>query len=244
MNHQKNLMAIALVASVTIAGTVQAALTTNGNGLIYDNVSNITFNSDANLFKTQATSDTNLINTIIFDTTTVGAHTVATTDFDTVTGTMNWWGAQAWIGYLNVTAYHGYNSWSLPSTNPAIVSTVQIGSQLSELFYTELGGISGTSIVNSHNANYNLFTNLANAAVFWSSTDNVAQPASSAWYFDNTNGGQGYSNKDGYTNKVGYFSALPILQGNASPVPVPGAAWLFGTGLISFCGFKKRKNIG
>jgi hypothetical protein len=237
-------MALALIASAIMAGTAHAALSTNGNGLIYDNVSDITFTSDANLFKTQSASDTNLVNTIILDTATVGTHTVATTDFDTTSGTMNWWGAQAWIGYLNATTYHGYNSWNLPSTNPAIVSSVQIGSQLSELFYTELGGISGTSIVDSHNANYNLFTNLANAAVFWSSTDNAAQPASSAWYFDNTNGGQGYSNKNGYANKVGYFSALPILQGNASPVPVPGAAWLFSAGLIGLLGFKKHKNIG
>jgi hypothetical protein len=238
MIHQKTLIALAFITSATMAGTAQAALSTNGNGLIYDNISNISFTSDANLFKTQATSDANLINTIIFDMATVGTHTVATTDFDKTTGTMNWWGAQAWIGYLNATTYHGYNTWSLPSTNPATVSTVQIGSQLSELFYSELGGSSGSSIVVSHNANYNLFTNLSNAAVFWSSTENVAQPTTSAWYFDNTNGGQGFSNKSAF------FSALPIIQGNASPVPVPGAVWLFSSGLIGLCGFKKRKNIG
>jgi hypothetical protein len=244
MNHQKNLMAIALIASFTMAGTAQAALSTNGNGLIYDNVSNITFTSDANLFKTQLTSVASLVNTIISDTATVGAHAVAATDFDINSGTMNWWGAQAWIGYLNKTTYHGYNTWSLPITNPATVSPDKTGSQLSELFYDELGGITGSSIVTTHNDKYNLFTNFPNAAAFWSSTDNAAQPASSAWYFDNTNGGQGYSNKNGYANKVGYFSALPILQGNASPVPVPGAAWLFGTGLIGLWGFKKHKNIG
>jgi hypothetical protein len=238
MNHQKTLIALAFITSAIMAGTAQAALSTNGNGLIYDNVSNITFTSDANLFKTQATSDANLVTTIIFDTATVGTHLVAATDFNTATGTMNWWGAQAWIGYLNKTTYHGYNTWSLPITNPATVSIAKTGSQLSELFYDELGGTAGSSIVSSHNANYNLFTNFSNAAVFWSSTENVAQSTSSAWYFDNTNGGQGYA------NKVGYFSALPILQGNASPVPVPGAAWLFGTGLIGLWGFKKHKNIG
>lgn len=249
MNHQKSLLALALIVSATATSTAQASLSTNGNGLIYDNASNITFTSDANLFQTMAASVTGLINAIISGTLTVDAHTMGASDFSASNGKMNWWGAQAWIGYLNKTSYDGYSNWSLPTTSPTGTGYSQTGSQLGELFYTELGGVAKLSISTSHTNtdNFNLFTNIPGAAVYWSGTNNEASPGTSAWYFDYTDGSQGYA------NKTSLFNVLAILPGNASfvpdflpaaAIPVPGAVWLFGSGLLGLLGFKKRENIG
>ncbi len=247
MNHQKTLLALALIASATATSTAHASLSTNGNGLIYDNVSNITFTGDANLFKTMAASVTGLINKIISDTPTVDVHTMGASDFSAGNGKMNWWGAEAWIGYLNKTSYDDYSNWSLPTTSPTVPGYNKTGSQLGELFYTELEGVKGNNITATHNANYNLFTNIPDAAVYWSGTNNVANSSFSAWYFDYTDGSQGYANKSSF------FNVLAILPGNASiipdiytaaAIPVPGAVWLFVSGLLGLLGFKKRGNIG
>lgn len=45
------------------------------------------------------------------------------------------------------------------------------------------------------------------------------------------------------------FGGLPIVNGgfiklNITTVPLPGAIWLFGSGLLALMGFKRRGNIG
>ena len=52
MNHQKTLLAVAFLASAATTGTAQAALVDRGNGLLYDNVLNLTWLQDANYAKT------------------------------------------------------------------------------------------------------------------------------------------------------------------------------------------------
>ncbi|MCX7085172.1 MAG: hypothetical protein NTY69_06490 [Methylococcales bacterium] len=56
-----------LVFSLMIIGihTSQAALIARGTDMVYDDVNNITWAADANLFQTQAASNPNLVNEII-----------------------------------------------------------------------------------------------------------------------------------------------------------------------------------
>ncbi len=236
MKNQKTLTALALLIAAT--GTAHASLTNVGNGLIYDSNINITFTSDANLFKTLAPS----INTIILDTPLVDGHTMSAADFSTTSvGKMDWWGAQAWIGYLNKTNYDGHSNWSLPTTNlikNSIADTVgyfQTGSPLGELFYNELGGKKGENITVTNNANYNLFSNVASNSAFWTGKSNNTANIPSAWYFDYTNGSQGW------IDKGHQFYVLPVFT---TAVPLPSAVWLFGSGLMALLGFIKRRNIG
>lgn len=257
MKLQKTLLALALIANAVTTSTAKASLFDRGNGLIYDDVSNITFTSDANLFKTQADGNANLINQIIaanngivHDTPNVydtapnsGSYTLKTTDFtylNTINGQMNWWGAKAWIGYLNKINYDGYNNWSLPTIDP----TDKAHSQMGELFYNELGGVylSSITFVNSHNANYNLFSNVQSYG-YWSSNEFLPpfaafNDAMGAWVFKLDNGLQGS------TNKTCCEYAWAVRSGDVSAVPVPGAVWLFGTGIIGLLSFRSRSNIG
>ena len=188
-----------------------------------------TWVSDANLFQTQAAGNANLVADIIAANSGVihdsvypfhsGTYLLHSYDFTTSTGTMDWFGAQAWIGYLNKTSHDGYN---------------QTGSQMGELCYNELGGVAGENISNTHNANYNLFTNVQNS-VYWSGSEYTFNP-SYAWDFTGY-GGQRYSAK-------GFQSfAWAVHPGDISAVPVPGAIWLFGSGLLGLFGINRRKTV-
>ena len=253
MKHQKTLLTLAFIASAVTTSTAQASLFDRGNGLIYNLVSNITFTSDANLFKTQADGNANLINQIIaanngvvFNTPNIydtprnsGSYTLKTTDFteftylNTINGQMTWWGAQAWIGYLNKTNYDGYNNWSLPTTDP----TDKFNSQMGELFYTELGGRYLSSIVSSHNANYNLFSNVQSSG-YWSSDEYLPpSPNFAAWAFNLSNGLQGS------TSKTQVKFAWAVRSGDVAAIPVPGAAWLFGIGLIGVTSLARKRKV-
>jgi hypothetical protein len=210
---------------------------------------NTTWTKDANLFQTQAAGNANLVADIIaankgviFDTPNIydtvansGIHTLTSADFTTGSGTMDWWGTKAWIGYLNLTSYHGYSNWAwaLPTTVPATAGYSQTGSQMGELFYNELGGVAGAPITATHNANYYLFTNVQSSA-YWSGSEYASNP-NYAWFFGTSNGFQ--------TNffKTTQFYAWAVRPGDVSAVPVPAAFWLFGSGLM---GLRRRGNIG
>lgn len=239
MNHQKTLLALALIAS----SGAEAALFNRGGGMIYDSTQNITWTADANLFQTQAASNPGLVYDIItandgfiYDTPSFfnnGTHQLTYSDFNTSSGQMNWWGSQAWIGYLNTTKYDGHNEWSLPTTIPAYYG-YQTSSQMGWLFYNDLGGTAGSSIVSNHanNANYNLFSNIQNY-LYWSS-ENAIYPEY-AWNFHTIDGYQNTAFKGDQS-----LYAWAVRTGDVAAIPIPGAAWLFGSGLLGLMGFNRR----
>ena len=236
-------LTIALLSLIT-SSAAQAALIARGTDMVYDDVNNITWASDANLFKTQAASNPNLVSEIIvanggvindtpnyFDTVpNSGVYSLSSADFVTSSGTMSWWGAQAWANNLSL---GGYTDWSLPTTAFQIAGYNQTNSQLGDLFYNQLSGVAGTSITTAHNDNYNLFSNVQ-SYIYWSSTEYASVPLS-AWHFVTYDGGQ-FGN-----GKFLQLYAWAVRPGDVSvaAVPLPGAVWLFlsGLGLVSF----KRK---
>lgn len=44
-----------------------------------------------------------------------GTYTLSSNDFNTTNGTMTWWGAMAWVNYLNARNYGGSTQWALPT---------------------------------------------------------------------------------------------------------------------------------
>jgi hypothetical protein len=247
MQHKKTALALALLASTVVTGTAQAALLARTGGMVYDTVNNITWASDANLFQTQAASNANLVTEIITanfgiinDTANYydgydGIYNLSNADFNTGTGAMTWFGAQAWANNLTL---GGYTDWTLPTTIPALAGTNQTGSQMGDLFYIQLGVSSFSSIATSTNPSYSLFANVQSYA-YWSGSEYAPDPTG-AWYF-NTNNGNQYNNDKSYQ-----FYAWAVRPGDvAAPaaIPLPGAVWLFGSALLGSIGLKHRKNI-
>ncbi len=228
-------MALALLAGPMVAN---AALSSVDGGLVYDSTNNITWVSDGNLFYDQAQASGNgaaFVDAIISNsggsvTWSGGTYTLsASTDFNLSTGEMTYWGAQAWVKYLDATNYGGSSQWALPttvdtaasqSTNPA-PST----SQMAELFYGygQLGGVDnpscegsvcpGPNFLSTLNGSYALFHNIETSGAnhaYWSGTEAATSPGE-IWVFVPKDGSQGID-----PAALQYW-ALPVAPGEVNP---------------------------
>jgi hypothetical protein len=228
-----------LVAAGLLIGAVsfnaQAALTSYtgpGNvGLVYSSVSDVTWTKDANLFKTLYDGDNALINLIAsitpnYNDPSWGVQTIDAGDFNS-DGSMTWWGANAFINYLNSINYGGSNKWRLPTSNAILAFDGTSGNELGQLFYSELEGKTEGGIPDTNNFNNE------QTYLYWSGTEFDAYPGY-AWLFWANGGFQSYSIKSWS------IYAWAVSPGQVAAVPVPGAIWLFGTGLVGWLGSKRR----
>ncbi|MDT4288434.1 DUF1566 domain-containing protein [Methylomonas sp. MO1] len=246
MKLKPSMLAAGLLLSLTTL-TAEASLTSytgaGGAGLVYSSVSNVTWTQDANLFKTLYDANNNLVNLITAVTPSYtdpanGIQAIgdggAIDDFDTASGRLSWWGAKAFVNYLNSINYAGSIQWRLPTSNAIVGYNGTAGNELGQLFYSELGGgTAGNTIPNTAN-----FTN-EQAYVYWYGTEYAPNPTS-AWLFNTIIGLQAYSDK---TIQL-YAWAVSPGQVAAAPVPAPGAIWLMGTGLLGLLGVKRREHAG
>lgn len=74
----------------------------------------VSWMKDGNLLGTLQASNPGLVSTLISDTVPINGHTLTTADFGS-NGLVSWYGAQAFIQYLNNSNYGGSNQWRLPS---------------------------------------------------------------------------------------------------------------------------------
>lgn len=180
--------ALSLSIGLIFGSTSEAALYNRGNGLIYDDVLNVTWLQDANLFKTQlqqgrALSD--IIKIWSVSDSYYGTRGVYASDFDTNTGAMSWWGAKAWIASLNETDYLGFNDWRLPKVSyPSFPINVNYplgdgvtgydvspqSSELAYMYYVNLGNVSMKSASGFPNS---LWTGIPNDTFIDAETNNL-----------------------------------------------------------------------
>jgi len=229
------------VGALLYAEVAGAALIDRGNGLIYDSTSGLTWLQDGNTFASQLAADPNLaskiVNALPVDSSgnhfvsdapngddtppNSGVRNVTSTDFLTsgATGLMSWWGAKAWVNYLNSIDYKGSHQWSLPTTDGCVQYNCT-NSQWGQLYYSALGNVAypaqgyGLSHVGP-------FNNLQTYAYYWLDGQYASNP-NSAWAFDAKDGFQGVGLKIWF----GYAEAVDLTA-----VPEPGRMGLLALGL-------------
>lgn len=215
MKFQPRWAVVALLIVVSGVSTISnAALVDRSGGLIYDTDLNVTWLADANY--------------------------AMTSGYDT-DGQMTWSDAMIWASGLS---YGGYTDWRLPTTvqpdapcqyNNSYGSFGYncTGSEMGHLFYNELGGTAGSSILDSTDPDLTLFTNVQ-SVYYWSGTE-YALVTDAAWNFTFLDGFQ-----DANFNDNEYF-AWVVRYGDVTTVPIPAAAWLFSSGLLGLTWVARRK---
>ncbi|WP_150047955.1 Lcl C-terminal domain-containing protein [Methylomonas rhizoryzae] len=286
MEIKRPLMILGALLSAT-AFNAHASLTSyTANGVDFVRMQSgsfdISWTKDGNLFQTLADSyaggTSAFVNAVIasvpggkindtpnvYDTpSNSGYHTLsASADFDTTNGRVSWFGAQAYVNYLNSISYGGSNQWRLPTmidTGSAgcdlAFSGTDCGSnvntatgEMAKLYYDELGktayyntsgageqpnyGILGTSTLFDTTGSTGLFGNVHTSG-YWSDIEYASDPIF-AWSFYTYGGVQSY----GYKSDQGY--AWAVSPGQVSAVPVPVAVWLFLSGMLGTLILQRR----
>jgi hypothetical protein len=153
---------------------------------------------------------------------------------------MNWTTANTWAANLSFTdGVHIYDNWRLPTvpqpdascggqSGGASYAYNCTGSEMGHLFYSELGGTAGQSILTSADPDLAKFTNLQDF-LYWSATE-YAPNTGDAWLFIFNGGFQAETGKDG-----GLY-ALAVSPGDVAAVPEAQtyALMLAGLGLIEW----------
>ena len=153
-----------------------------------------------------------------------------------VNGLITWNDAMTWasnLSYYDSVRNVTYSDWRLPTADPVCGFAYNCtGSEMGHLFYTELGGTAGSSILSSTDPDLALFTNVQSSS-YWSGTEYGSAVYAWIFYFDG--GGQWVD----YT-AFGHY-AWAVRPGDVAAVPVPAAVWLFGSGLLGLIGVARRK---
>jgi len=152
-------------------------------------------------------------------------------------GRMSWQAANDWAAQLTV---GGVSGWRLADTlQPDASCNSQsggesygyncTGSEMGDLFYNALGNTAGSL------TNTGPFSNVQ-SFFYWSATESTSD-TSLVWNFLMLDGSQHVNGKNGS------LYSWAVQSGDVSAVPVPAAAWLFGSGLLGLVGVAKRRSI-
>ncbi|WIM06106.1 MAG: PEP-CTERM sorting domain-containing protein [Candidatus Nitricoxidivorans perseverans] len=218
----KHAMTSLALGMTLAAGNAQAALHDWGGGLIYDDVLDVTWLSDANYAETSGY------------------------DAD---GKMTWAGATAWAAALSYTVGAvTYTDWRLPTALNTDGSGPCSGScndsEMGHLFYVDLGGSFGSPISTSVDPDLSKFQNIKDGVgtlsggYYWSSTEYSVFPGLMAWNFD-----MGSGNQQDWSLKSNAYYAWAVRDG--APIPEPGewALMLSGLGLVGFMARRRAARL-
>lgn len=168
--------------------------------------------------------------------------------------TMTWAAANAWAAALNPYG-SGITGWRLPTVTDIGTSGCNFAysgtdcgynvdtstGEMASMFYDTLGNL---ALYNTSGSGPQAGWGLTNTGPFsnvlpsfyWSATE-YAPSISVAWLFGFGNGGQ----YGGVKSFNGYAWAVHAGDVGASAVPVPAAAWLFGSGVLGLLGVGSKR---
>lgn len=231
-----------------ISFNAQATLTSynaNGVDVVYSSVSDVTWTKDGNLFKTMYDADNTLIDKItavtpsIYDSYSGSTWIISDKDFNPTYGVADFYGALAFVNYLNSIKYAGNKEWRLPTVASASTygydtprNGATTGDELTELFYDELHGKAGSAIPNT-----DIFDNEQATAYLYSTTyrpDGFSPEY--IWHLLTWHGFQFH-----YGDKTNRYAVWAITSGTIANVPEPEnlVMLLAGLGLIGIATRRK-----
>jgi hypothetical protein len=237
MWSRRTVIVLLVTHSLALSGNIHAALLDRGGGLIYDQDRNITWLADAKYAATELTDARR--DTIIAAVPVVAGHTLTASDFvksgSSYTGAMSWWGATAWANQL---VYGGFADWRLPAalnqdgSGPCTGNNCS-GSELGHLFYSELGGIAGNSLLSGTDPDLPKFSNITDD-VWWFGTEDSLF-SFNAWTFRMFDGSQLSGNKG-----AGPIYAWAVRSGDVAAISEPPSYALAMAALV-LLGWSRRR---
>ena len=140
-------------------------------------------------------------------------------------GALHWNEAMTWAETL---VFAGYDDWHLPTT-PGTTWGVTNEGDLGHMFYDELGGTAGQSILTSSDPDLALFNNLQPS---WYWTDNEYTPYPNTWSFVFSTGEQ----HDYDQTAWGYAWAVRVV-----PEPISSILFITGGAVLAGRWYQRRK---
>ena len=230
----KNLLSFLITSLFTIP--VSAALYDRGNGMIYDDVLDITWLQDANYAQTSGYAVANAVGGVNTGSTNIQAD-----------GRMGWDAARAWADQLN---FGGYSDWGLGSFEGNGVAAYVSTGELGHMFYNNLEGQSqedtncafttgclADTIYYDNNSGTTVHLNVQ-IGDYWYDESYFS---ASAWAFRMSSGFQTVYDISYQKYAWAVADGDIVTLGLTSVVPVPASAWLFGSALIGLVGVKRKK---
>ena len=235
---------ITLLGCCLPAGAALTPFASDGKDLVYSGVSNVTWTKNGNLLGDWLNADgvTSVLQTIqsVVPAVTLTysfagpqTHTLTAADFSGywgVDGRATFYGAYAFVTYLNSIKYGGTIQWRLPnavngvypSPNPVLESYTKAG-DFGQLYYDELGASQGSGVNTSNPTALADFAGIQSAQ-YWSTNVLSAYGITQPYGFNMNDGSQYFLNPD-----LGFY-VMPVTSGR---VPEPTiAAWLIGGRVI------------
>jgi len=157
-------------------------------------------------------------------------------DANSADGQVNWADAEAFVAGLNSSSYFGVTTWRQPTASNCVGTNCgnvagDTDDELGYHFYQNFGATTGSNITSGNNAaNLALFSNIQND-LYWTGREN---PSDTAIYFTTASGIQGG------VQKSSEFYVWAVADGDVSAIPVPAAAWLFGSALAALLVARRR----
>lgn len=226
-----------LIALTAMSAPSHAALIDRGGGMLYDTVLNVTWLQDANYAKTSG--------------------------YDT-DGKMDWYSAMNWADQLE---FGGFSDWRLAGIKPVngiaynenfsndgstdyAWNVSNPNSELGYMYFVNLGLTAFQHPDGSDNPNFGIYRNgrtggqndvdlVKNLQSFnyWSGNE-VPARSNEAWFFDTALGSQQTYFKTGLG---AHLYVWAVRDGDVATVPLPAAAWLFGSALFGTVLMSRRK---